>query len=70
MSEAVVLRRIFPRKSTCPNCGSTALAGRPAVSRGGEIQYRTCRCCRQTYPVAAIAVEVDTGGRTSQIREP
>lgn len=63
-----VLRRIFPRKTTCSNCGSSRVRGRPATSRGGEIQYRTCGGCGESYSVAAIAVEVDTGAPSSVIR--
>lgn len=63
-----LLRRIFPRKSTCTNCGSTGVRGAVSNSRGGDLQYRTCRGCGERYSVAAIAVEVDAGGSTSTIR--
>lgn len=59
-----ILRRIFPKKSTCPECG---LPGHRhnGSSRGGLIQYRRCTNCRADYRVVSCGQEEDRGGLTS-----
>jgi hypothetical protein len=59
-----ILRRIFPKKSTCPECGKTGHRHN-GNSRGGLIQYRRCKNCRADYRVVSCGQEEDRGGLTS-----
>jgi len=61
-----ILRRIFPKKSTCPNCTHDRWS-RAGYSRGGLLMYRRCTKCKEIYRVAAIAHEEDRGGLTSTL---
>jgi hypothetical protein len=61
-----MLRRIFPKKSTCPECAATEWT-RGGYSRGGLIMYRRCTACRHVYRVVSIGQEEDRGGPTSQL---
>jgi len=64
-----MIRYIFPRKSTCPECAGKGwrAAGR---SRCDRMEYRECKnkACGQTYKVWHIGIEVDEGGLVSVIR--
>ena len=60
----VILRRIFPKKSTCPKCGSTEWV---AQSHKADVQYRTCAPCGGAYKVTIIATEQDDGGAWSRV---
>ena len=61
-----VLRRIFPKKSTCPECGQVGHR-HGGNSRAGLLQYRRCinPACRATYRVVSCGQEEDRGGLTS-----
>lgn len=61
-----ILRRIFPSRSQCPDCGHRKYR-RSGNSKSGDICYRTCLACRTTYRVWRIAIEVDRGGLVSEI---
>lgn len=65
--EVEIIRRIYPKRSSCPECGSKDYR-RSGNSRSGLILYRTCRNCRVTYRVLPIANEVDRGGLASEVR--
>jgi rRNA maturation protein Nop10 len=59
---AKLIRRLYPRLSTCPRCGSRQY--QPAGSSGAR-RFRRCTACGETYPVSPIALECDLGGPTS-----
>jgi hypothetical protein len=59
-----ILRRIFPKKSTCPECGKQGHR-HAGNSRGGLIAYRICTNCRASYRVVSCGQEEDRGGTTS-----
>ena len=64
--KTIILRRIFPLKSTCPECGGTDY--RPSgTSRSGNMVYRTCTTCLHGYRVCPIGYEKDEGGMQSVI---
>ena len=67
MPDETVLRRVFPSKSTCPNCGSNDYR-QGGSSRSGDIRYRLCTKCRNTYRVLPVGQEIDRGGMVSEIR--
>jgi len=64
MTERRVIRRLFPKRTKCPECGHENY--RPnGSSRGGLLVYRRCAKCLHTYRVASIGQEEDRGGLTS-----
>lgn len=68
-----ILRHIFPLRSPCPNAACCAVGShsRHGRSRGGLMEYRRCRRCRERYVVEAIGSEiVDDGATTSRIVTP
>ena len=60
----VILRRIFPKKSTCPKCGSTKWR---RVSQTAGVELRSCLSCGSAYRVQPAATEVDDGGKVSVV---
>lgn len=65
---ATVIRRFFPSFCECPRCKKRARHPDSSGGRAGLVRYKRCIGCHRSFPVVAIAEEIDDGGAWSRVR--